>query len=220
MHIIANILWIAGLLFAFALGTQIRHKAKTEKATEKIFEVHALLSAVSVILIQILSLSPFHLLWMLPLSFLLGPLSLLLPLNLLLWPIASFYGSLWYIGVKRKETKPTKQEERGFKGGLVSRVRNKHSNKKYLISTAQELGRSYWSSVIVNSKLFGLWGDFYHPLYTFIRNNKEDAYDVHTALKRIVEIIPEPEWLESLPNPSPSEGYSEDAKEILKKLGL
>jgi hypothetical protein len=103
MNIIADILWIIGLIFIFALGIQIRHKAKTEQATEKIFEVHALLSAVSVILIPILSLSPFYLLWMLPLAFLLGPLSLLRPLNLLLWPLASFYGSLWHIGIKHRE---------------------------------------------------------------------------------------------------------------------
>lgn len=110
--------------------------------------------------------------------------------------------------------------EKGFKGGLVSRIRNKHSHKKYMISTAQEIGRDYWSSVIMNSKFFGLWGDIFHRLYTFIRNNKEDAYGVHTTLKKIVETIPEKEWLELFPSPSPPEGYSEDAKRILKKVGL
>lgn len=110
--------------------------------------------------------------------------------------------------------------EKGYRGGLVSRIINQHSGKKYMISTAQEIGRDYWSTVIMNSKFFGLWADVYHPLYTFIRNNNENAYSVHVTLKKIVETIPEKEWLELFPNPSPPEGYSEDAKGILKKLGL
>ena len=110
--------------------------------------------------------------------------------------------------------------EKGYKGGLVSRVRNQQSGKKYMISTAQEIGRNYWSSVIMNSKFFSLWVDFYHPLYTFVRNNKEDACSVHAILKKIIETIPEKEWLELFPDPNPPEGYSEDAKRILGKLGV
>lgn len=110
--------------------------------------------------------------------------------------------------------------EKGYRGGLVSRIKNQQSGKKYMISTAQEIGKDYWSIVIMNSKFFGLWADFYHRLCTFIRNNKEDAYGVHATLKRIVETVPEKEWLESFPEPKPPEGYSEDAKRILGKLGL
>jgi len=100
MRIIANILYIICVLIVISWGILIRHKAKAEQSTEKIFEVFGLLMVVSLILIPTLSLSPFHLLWMFPVSFLLGPLSLIFPLNLLLWPLASFYSSLWYIGLK------------------------------------------------------------------------------------------------------------------------
>jgi len=100
MNIVANIIYISGVLFAILWGVLMRHKAKTEQATEKIFEVFGLLMAISLILVPILSLSPFHLLWMFPASFLLGFFSLLPPLNLLLWPLASLYGSLWYIRLK------------------------------------------------------------------------------------------------------------------------
>ena len=109
--------------------------------------------------------------------------------------------------------------EKGYKGGIVSRIRNQQSGKRYMISTAQEIGRDYWSTVIMNSKFFGLWGDFYHPLYTFIRNNKKDAHGVHATLKKVIETILEEEWFDSFPSPSPPEGYSEDAKTILGKLG-
>jgi len=110
MNIIAIIIYIFGVLFAILWGILMRHKAKTEQATEKIFEVFGLLMVVSLILVLILSLSPFHLLWMFPASFFLGFISLLFPLNFLLWPLASLYGSLWYIGVKPLETNQEQSE--------------------------------------------------------------------------------------------------------------
>jgi uncharacterized membrane protein HdeD (DUF308 family) len=39
---------------------------------------------------------------MFPVSFFLGMLSIIFPLNILLWPLASLYGSIWYIGLKSK----------------------------------------------------------------------------------------------------------------------
>lgn len=99
MQIINMVLWTVGLLWAIAQGFNIRQKAKLEQATERTFEVHALLAALSVVVIPVLSLSSLHLLWMLPASFILGLASLIFPLNLL-WIPASFYGSLWYIGVR------------------------------------------------------------------------------------------------------------------------
>ena len=106
MHIITNILYIVCVLIAISWGVLMRHKAKTEQTTEKIFEVFGLLMVVSLVLIPTLSLSPFHLLWMFPLSFLLGLLSFFFPFRLL-WPFASLYGSLWYIGLKSRKKNRT-----------------------------------------------------------------------------------------------------------------
>ena len=101
MHIIAYILYSICVLIAISWGILIRSKAKTQQVIEKIFEVHGLLMVASLILVPILSISPFHLLWMFPVSFLLGPLSMIFPFRLL-WPLASLYGALWYIGIKHK----------------------------------------------------------------------------------------------------------------------
>ncbi len=103
MHIIAGIIYAFGVLLTISWGILMRSKAKTEGVTEKIFETFGLLMVVSLILIPILSLSPFHLLWMFPASFLLGLISIVPPFRLL-WPLASLYGFLWYIGLKPKET--------------------------------------------------------------------------------------------------------------------
>ncbi len=101
MKIIGIILWVVGVLYALSWGFIMRQKAKNEQATEHTFELHALLLAVSVIIIPVLSLSPFNLLWMVPASFVLGLSSVIFPLNLL-WIPASLYGSLWYVGTKNQ----------------------------------------------------------------------------------------------------------------------
>jgi len=99
MQIIGIIVWVLGIIWAIAQGFNIRQKTKHDQATEHTFEVHALLAAVSVIIIPVLSLSPFHLIWMLPASFVLGLASVIFPFNLL-WLPASLYASLWYVGTK------------------------------------------------------------------------------------------------------------------------
>ncbi len=99
MRVVETVIWVVGLLWAVSQGFLIRQKAKSEQACEHTFELHALLLAVSVIIVPTLSLSALHLLWMVPAAFVLGLASVMFPLNLL-WIPASLYGSLWYIGVR------------------------------------------------------------------------------------------------------------------------
>jgi len=106
--------------------------------------------------------------------------------------------------------------EKGYKGGLMSRVCNKYSRKKYVISTAQEIGQDYWTSTIFPGILFGLLPKLSKKMYTVVRNSKESAHDVHSKMKELAFNLPENEWFEKMPNPQPEEGWSPDAK---KKLG-
>jgi len=104
--------------------------------------------------------------------------------------------------------------------GTVSKVKNKHSGIKYVISTAKEIGKDYWSSVVAESMFFGIWMKWNNRL-TWIRNNEKDAYEVHTILEKVIENIPEHEWRNHTPSLSPPEGYSIDAQNTLqKKLGF
>jgi hypothetical protein len=210
INIVGAIIYFLGVLFAFTWGVNLRYRAKTGQR-ERIFEVFGLLMAISLILIPTLSLSPFHILWMFPMSFLLAPLSILFPLNLLLWPLASLYASFWYIGLG----------EEGYKGGLVSRVKNKHSGKRYIISTAQEIGKDYWTTVVLPARFFRFLPDGFRPIFTWVRNTKEKAHDVHWMIKKIVIEEPEDKWIEVAPSPIPPDGFSEDAKKTFKeKLGF
>jgi len=107
--------------------------------------------------------------------------------------------------------------EKGFRGGLLSRVKNKHSGKRYIVSTAQEIGKDYWSTVILPTKFFGLFPKSFKPLLIWIRNSKKEAHEVHWQVKRIVAEEPEEKWIEKAPSPVPPNGYSKDAKEIFRR---
>lgn len=107
--------------------------------------------------------------------------------------------------------------EEGYKGGLVSRVRNQSSKKKYTISTAQELGKDYWTSNIFTNVFFGMIPNFTKPLFTIVRNTKVEAHQVHNSLKEMILNQPEDLWLEVIPSPFPTEGLSPDATEVLNK---
>lgn len=91
---------ILGLSILITLGWcfNIRHKAKYEQAREKSMELQGFLMTASIILVFAIPLSPFHLLWMLPASFIIGLLSVTTPLRIL-WIFSSIYFFFWYIGI-------------------------------------------------------------------------------------------------------------------------
>jgi hypothetical protein len=106
-------------------------------------------------------------------------------------------------------------KEKGYRGGLVSRVKNQHSNKKYTISTAQELGKDYWTSVVFPNVFFGLFPNFGKGMLSVVRNSQEDAIEVHEELKSIVGEMSEEVWFEAMPSPLPTEGLTNDAEATL-----
>ena len=79
-------------------------------------------------------------------------------------------------------------------GDVWSEVSNIHSRHGYLILTQPELGEDYWVthifSTVQKKALFGFIVitamDFNHPIVTFMRNNKEDAYNLHAQIRLIV----------------------------------
>lgn len=98
MTIIEYIILGIGILTTFGWCFKIRHKVKFEQVREKGMELLGFLMTVSIILIFVFHLSPFHLLWMLPASYILGMLSITTPIRVL-WIFSSIYFSFWYIGI-------------------------------------------------------------------------------------------------------------------------
>ncbi len=105
--------------------------------------------------------------------------------------------------------------EEGYKGGLVSWVKNSHSGKKYLVSTAQEIGKDYWCTVIHPRVFFGLIPNVFTKIFTFARNNKNEARAIHRQVKEMVIDTPEKGWWEAIPSPVPPDGWSSDAQRVM-----
>jgi tetratricopeptide (TPR) repeat protein len=99
MSIIGYIIWGLSILIALGYCFNIRQKAKNEQSREKAMELQGFLFSISVVLIPAFSISPFHLFWMFPASFLIGLLSISSPLRLL-WIFSSIYFWFWCIGIK------------------------------------------------------------------------------------------------------------------------
>jgi len=105
------------------------------------------------------------------------------------------------------------------KDDLVSYVISPYTKKKYHIST-KYIKKSCWISSVCESKFFGLFPDFHHPLFSFIRYKKEDAYKVHEELKTVITNSPRNTWFGRFPKPTPPEGWGEDAKALFEEYGL
>lgn len=109
-------------------------------------------------------------------------------------------------------------------GGQISEVMNIHSRKLYMVSTAPEIGQDYWSTavlpVVERRVLFGLIKrnvpDVYHQLVSFIRNGMNDAHEAHAQVRHVVTSVPEDEWFNHFPSPTPPDGYSQGARKKLR----
>jgi len=98
MTIIGYIILGLGIILTIAWCLNIREKVKKEQAREKAMELSGFLMTISIFLVFVLHMSPFHLLWMIPASYFLGLMSMMTPLRIL-WLFSSIYFYIWYIGV-------------------------------------------------------------------------------------------------------------------------
>ena len=96
--IIGYIILVLSILLTLVWCLRIRQKVRNEQATEKAMELQGFLMTVSILIVLLLKLSYFHLLWMIPLSFILGLISITTPIKIL-WTFSSFYFAFWYIGI-------------------------------------------------------------------------------------------------------------------------
>lgn len=98
MNIVGYIILGLSILITIAWCLNIRAKTKREQSREKAMELSGFLMTVSIVLVLVLHMSLFHLLWMIPVSYFLGLMSVFTPLKIL-WIFSSIYFSFWYIGI-------------------------------------------------------------------------------------------------------------------------
>jgi ABC-type Co2+ transport system permease subunit len=94
-------LWVIATSMALAWAYGIRSYVKSGAGVTQMTVNTAMLFAVSVVVIPLTGISPFHLLWMFPVAWLLGTLSLLFPISLLSIP-GLVFRAICCIGLGRK----------------------------------------------------------------------------------------------------------------------
>ena len=97
MNYIEIVVFLLAIIWTLLSGVQLRVKAQKNQFVEHIIETQSFLAVISILIIPIFSISPYHLLWMLPATVLLMKFSIYFPLRWL-WIPASVYAKIWYVG--------------------------------------------------------------------------------------------------------------------------
>ncbi len=102
MQLVGVLLWILGALITMFWAYGIRSYVRRGQGVSQQTVNQTMMFALSLIIIPIFGFSPFHLLWMFPVSFVLGMLSFVFPFSLLSVPGRTF-GAICCIGLTQKQ---------------------------------------------------------------------------------------------------------------------
>jgi hypothetical protein len=95
MNTLENIIFGLCALLTFLWCLKILKKAQREGSTEKTLELQGFLMSFSLTLVYLFQIAPYHLIWMIPLSYILGLLSAVTPFKIL-WVFSSSYFFFWH----------------------------------------------------------------------------------------------------------------------------
>jgi len=101
MQLVGILLWIVGSLITMFWAYGIRSYVRTGHGVSQQTVNQTMMFALSLIIVPIFGLSPFHLLWMFPVGFILGTISLVFPFSLLSVPGRTF-GAICCIGLTQR----------------------------------------------------------------------------------------------------------------------
>lgn len=101
MQIVGVLLWIIGAVLAITWAYGVRSYVRSGKGVSQQTVNQTMLFALSLLVVALFGLSPFHLLWMFPAGFILGALSLAFPFSVLSIP-GRIFGAICCIGLTRK----------------------------------------------------------------------------------------------------------------------
>lgn len=98
MYVVGIILWVIVIWLAVSFSWGVRQNTWTGFGVTIQSTNMAMLFAAQAIIVGTFDLSPLHFLWMIPLAFVLGGMSLVFPFSLLS-PIGNLYGRLCCLGL-------------------------------------------------------------------------------------------------------------------------
>lgn len=82
MEVLGWILWAVGLLLGLSWAYGVRTYVRTGQGVQQATVNQTMLMLAAVLAVPLLNFSPFHLLWLLPVAFIVGMLSLAFPFSL------------------------------------------------------------------------------------------------------------------------------------------
>jgi hypothetical protein len=103
MQLVGILLWIVGALITMFWAYGIRSYVRTGQGVSQQTVNQTMMFGLSLVVVPIFGLSPFHLLWMFPVSFILGTLSFVSPFSLLSVP-GRIFGAICCIGLTRSQS--------------------------------------------------------------------------------------------------------------------
>jgi len=118
MKIIGYVVYVIGVLMAVSWLFGIRSYTARGVGATRMTVNTAMLFIVSLVVVPALSLSPFHLLWMFPASFILGMLSLAFPFSLLSVPGQAVF-EIVCIGLDQAEVQKNQERTRKLQSIII-----------------------------------------------------------------------------------------------------
>ena len=101
MQFLAIIVRIVGAIVTISWVYGVRSYVRSGRGVSQQTVNQTMFFALSLLVVLIFGLSPFHRLWMFPVGFILGTLSLAFPFSVLSVP-GRIFGAIWCIGLARK----------------------------------------------------------------------------------------------------------------------
>lgn len=103
MQVVGALLWIIGAVLTISWAYGVRRYVRSGQGISQQTVNQTMLFALSLLVVPVFGLSPFHLLWMFPVAFILGALSLAFPFSTLSVP-GRMFGAICCVGLKRAQS--------------------------------------------------------------------------------------------------------------------
>jgi len=114
MEVVGWILWAVGLFFGLSFAYGVRTYVRTGQGVQQATVNQTMLMLGAVVAVPLLDFSPFHLLWLLPVAFILGGLSLSFPFSLVSL-VGIPFGHICCLGLDRDEVARNTQRVQRFR---------------------------------------------------------------------------------------------------------
>lgn len=129
MEVLGWILWACGLLIGLSWSYGVRTYVRTGQGVQQATVNQTMLVLASVVAVPLLGFSPFHLLWLFPVTFIVGMLSLVFPFSL----VSLFgrpFGQMCCVGLDRDEVERNTRRVERFRelvmGGMSPEQAKEH----------------------------------------------------------------------------------------------